>query len=82
MDPQLIEYNARLGDPETQVLLPRLRSDLVTAFLAACDGQLNNVSLRWSDEAALTIVMATRGYPGVFEKGSEIRDIDAAENSE
>jgi phosphoribosylamine--glycine ligase len=78
--PQLIEYNARLGDPETQVLLPRLRSDLVTAFFAACDGQLNNVSLRWSDEAALTIVMATRGYPGVFEKGSEIRGIDAAEN--
>jgi phosphoribosylamine--glycine ligase len=78
--PQLIEYNARLGDPETQVLLPRLRSDLVTAFLAACDGQLNNVSLRWSDEAALTIVMAARGYPGVVEKGSEIRNIDEAEN--
>ncbi|WP_457091705.1 phosphoribosylamine--glycine ligase [Microvirga sp. P5_D2] len=78
--PQLIEYNARLGDPETQVLLPRLRSDLVTAFLAACDGQLNNVSLRWSDDAALTIVMAARGYPGVVEKGSEIRNIDAAEN--
>lgn len=79
--PQLIEYNARLGDPETQVLLPRLRSDLVTAFLAACDGQLNNVSLRFSDEAALTVVMAARGYPGAVEKGSEIRGIDAAENS-
>jgi phosphoribosylamine--glycine ligase len=77
--PQLIEYNARLGDPETQVLLPRLRSDLVTALLAACDGQLSNVSLRWSDEAALTVVMAARGYPGVVEKGSEIRGIDAAE---
>ena len=78
--PQLIEYNARLGDPETQVLLPRLRSDLVTAFLAACNGQLNNVSLRFSDEAALTIVMAARGYPGAVEKGSEIRGIDAAED--
>lgn len=78
--PQLIEYNARLGDPETQVLLPRLRSDLVTAFLAACDGQLNNVSLRFSDEVALTVVMAARGYPGAVEKGSEIRGIDAAEN--
>lgn len=77
--PQLIEYNARLGDPETQVLLPRLRSDLVTAFLAACDGQLSNVSLRWSEEAALTVVMAARGYPGAVEKGSEIRGIDAAE---
>ncbi len=78
--PQLIEYNARLGDPETQVLLPRLRSDLVTAFLAACDGQLNNVSLRFSDDAALTVVMAARGYPGAVEKGSEIRGIDAAED--
>jgi phosphoribosylamine--glycine ligase len=78
--PQLIEYNARLGDPETQVLLPRLRSDLVTAFLAACDGQLNNVSLRWSDDVALTVVMAARGYPGAVEKGSEIRGIDVAED--
>ncbi|MGO4387314.1 phosphoribosylamine--glycine ligase [Microvirga sp. 2YAF29] len=78
--PQLIEYNARLGDPETQVLLPRLRSDLVAAFLAACDGQLKNLSLRFSDEAALTVVMAARGYPGAVEKGSEIRGIDAAEN--
>ncbi|MGO4704759.1 phosphoribosylamine--glycine ligase [Microvirga sp. 2MCAF38] len=77
--PQLIEYNARFGDPETQVLLPRLKSDLVTALLAACDGVLNTISLRWSEEAALTIVMAAKGYPGAFEKGSEIRDIDQAE---
>ncbi|PVE26344.1 phosphoribosylamine--glycine ligase [Microvirga sp. KLBC 81] len=77
--PQLIEYNARLGDPETQVLLPRLNSDLVEAFLAACDGTLNSVSLTWSDKAALTVVMAAKGYPGSVEKGSEIRGIDAAE---
>ncbi|WP_262027957.1 phosphoribosylamine--glycine ligase [Microvirga sp. Mcv34] len=77
--PQLIEYNARLGDPETQVLLPRLRSDLVTALLAACDGVLNSISLQWSDEAALTVVMAAKGYPGAVEKGSEIRGIDRAE---
>lgn len=77
--PQLIEYNARLGDPETQVLLPRLRSDLVTALLAACDGMLDNISLQWSEDAALTVVMAARGYPGTVEKGSEIRGIDAAE---
>lgn len=77
--PQLIEYNARFGDPETQVLLPRLQSDLVAAFLAACDGTLSNVSLQWSDKAALTVVMAAKGYPGAVEKGSEIRGIDKAE---
>ncbi len=77
--PQLIEYNARLGDPETQVLLPRLTSDLVAALLAACDGALNGVSLHWSDQAALTVVMASQGYPGAVEKGSEIKGIDRAE---
>ena len=77
--PQLIEYNARLGDPETQVLLPRLKSDLVTALLAACDGVLDSISLQWSDASALTVVMAAKGYPGAVEKGSEIKDIDRAE---
>jgi phosphoribosylamine--glycine ligase len=77
--PQLIEYNARLGDPETQVLLPRLTSDLVAALLAACDGALNGASLHWSDQAALTVVMASQGYPGAVEKGSEIKGIDRAE---
>ncbi|WP_445501473.1 phosphoribosylamine--glycine ligase [Microvirga sp. G4-2] len=80
--PQLIEYNARLGDPETQVLLPRLTSDLVEAFLAACDGKLDTVSLNWSDKAALTVVMAAKGYPGSVEKGSEIRGLDKAETLE
>ena len=77
--PQLIEYNARLGDPETQVLLPRLKSDLVIALLAACDGVLDSISLQWSDASALTVVMAAKGYPGAVEKGSEIKDIDRAE---
>jgi phosphoribosylamine--glycine ligase len=63
------------------VLLPRLRSDLVTALLAACDGALNGLSLQWSNEAALTVVMAAQGYPGAVEKGSEIRGIAAAEAS-
>jgi phosphoribosylamine--glycine ligase len=77
--PQLIEYNARLGDPETQVLLPRLASDLVAALLAACDGALNGMSLHWTDQAALTVVMAAQGYPGAVEKDSQIRGIDRAE---
>lgn len=77
--PHLIEYNVRFGDPEAQVLLPRLRTDLVAAMLAACEGVLDEVRPSWSDEAALTVVMAARGYPGAVEGGSVIRGVDAAE---
>jgi phosphoribosylamine--glycine ligase len=76
--PKLIEYNTRFGDPETQVLLMRLKSDLLAALLATADGVLDSFDLRWSDEVALTVVMASRGYPGAYEKGSEIRGLDAA----
>jgi len=76
--PQLIEYNVRFGDPECQVLMLRLMSDLVPALTAACDGQLKNFDLRWHDQAALTVVMATRGYPGAYGKGSVIEGLDAA----
>ena len=71
--PQLIEYNVRFGDPEAQVLMPRLTSDLGAALFAAADGVLKDFTLRWSDDVALTVVMAARGYPGAVEKGSEIR---------
>ena len=77
--PKLIEYNCRFGDPETQVLMPRLKTDLVAAIVAACDGVLNRFDLRWWDEAALTVVLAARGYPGAVEKGSEIRGVEEAE---
>jgi phosphoribosylamine--glycine ligase len=76
--PKLIEYNCRFGDPETQVLMPRLKSDLLTALIAARDKQLHHLDLRWSDETALTVVMATKGYPGAYGKGSEIRNLEAA----
>src|SRR6476646_3835550 len=76
--PQLIEYNVRFGDPETQVLMLRLTSDLVPALLAARDGQLKNFDMRWSDDAALTVVMAAKGYPGSYEKGTVIEGLDAA----
>jgi len=76
--PKLIEYNVRFGDPECQVLMMRLRSDLLAAFLATADGVLDKFSLRWSDEAALTVVMVTKGYPGPYAKGSEIRGLDSA----
>jgi phosphoribosylamine--glycine ligase len=76
--PKLIEYNVRFGDPECQVLMLRLMSDLVPALIASRDGQLKNFDLRWYDEAALTVVMATKGYPGSYGKGSVIRGLDAA----
>jgi phosphoribosylamine--glycine ligase len=80
--PKLIEYNVRFGDPETQVLMLRLKSDLVPALLAACDGQLKNFDLRWYSDSALTVVMAAKGYPGDYQKGSAIRGLDAANGIE
>jgi phosphoribosylamine--glycine ligase len=77
--PKLIEYNVRFGDPETQVLVPRLKTDLAAAMLAACDGVLDHFDLRWWDDVALTVVLAAKGYPGKVETGSEIRDLDKAE---
>lgn len=76
--PKLVEYNCRFGDPEAQVLMPRLKSDLLTALLAARDGVLSGFDLRWKDGAALTVVMASKGYPGAYEKGHEIFGLDAA----
>jgi len=77
--PKLLEYNVRFGDPECQVLMMRLRSDIVPALIASCDGVLKTFDLRWSDDAAMTVVLAANGYPGSYEKGSEIRGLDAAE---
>ncbi|MER9633779.1 phosphoribosylamine--glycine ligase [Mesorhizobium sp. M0228] len=76
--PKLIEYNNRFGDPECQVLMMRLKDDLLVLLNAAADGQLAHTSVRWRDEAALTVVMAARGYPGTPEKGSVIRGVEAA----
>jgi phosphoribosylamine--glycine ligase len=76
--PQLIEYNVRFGDPECQVLMLRLMSDIVPALTAARDGQLKNFDLRWYPDAALTVVLATKGYPGPYIKGSPIEGLDDA----
>src|SRR5689334_3462527 len=76
--PKLIEYNVRFGDPECQTLMLRLMSDLLPALIASRDGQLKNFDLRWYDQAALTVVMATKGYPGNYGKGSVIRGLNAA----
>jgi len=80
--PKLFEYNARFGDPECQVLMLRMMSDIVPAMLAACDGQLKNFDIRWFDESALTVVMAAKGYPGDYKKGSRIEGLDEASKIE
>jgi phosphoribosylamine--glycine ligase len=74
----LLEFNVRLGDPEAQVLIMRLMSDLLPALIAARDGVLRSVDLRWHAERALCVVMAARGYPDEPERGSEIRGFDLA----
>jgi phosphoribosylamine--glycine ligase len=76
--PSLIEFNTRFGDPECQVLMVRLRSDLLTALVAARDGVLASFDLRWKDDAALCVVMAANGYPGDVKKGEPIRGLDKA----
>ncbi len=76
--PKLFEYNVRFGDPECQVLMLRMMSDLVPAMLAACDGGLKHFDLRWYPEPALTVVMAAKGYPGDYAKGTRIEGLEQA----
>ncbi len=75
---KLLEHNVRFGDPECQVLMMRLKSDLVGALVATVDGVLDRFDLRWYDDAALCVVLAATGYPGSYEKGTEIKDVEAA----
>jgi len=76
--PQLIEFNVRFGDPECQVLMARLMSDLLPALVACHDGTLDQIDLEWNDDAALAVVMASKGYPETYEKGSEIKELSEA----
>ncbi len=75
-DPYLIEYNVRFGDPECQVILPRFKGDLVEVLHAVAKGTLADVALSWSDDAAICVVMAAKGYPHHPEKGSHIKGLD------
>lgn len=81
-EPRLLEYNVRFGDPECQALMVRLASDLLPALVASADGVLDMFDLRWHDDAALTVVMATKGYPGAYPKGSAIRGLEGLPASE
>jgi phosphoribosylamine--glycine ligase len=76
--PKLIEYNVRFGDPEAQPLMMRLKSDLLPVLLATAKGKLSGLTLEWEADTALCVVMASRGYPGAYDKGTEIKGLDAA----
>jgi phosphoribosylamine--glycine ligase len=76
--PKLLEYNVRFGDPEAQVLMARLDSDLLPVLAAGAEGKLSGIELKWSDDVALVVVMAAKGYPGAYEKNSVIGGLESA----
>ncbi|WP_079914031.1 phosphoribosylamine--glycine ligase [Paenibacillus sp. 32352] len=79
--PKTIEFNARFGDPETQVVLPRLKTDLLDIFLAAVNGHLEQMDIQWSDEAAVCVILASEGYPGSYPKGLPIEGLNDVQDS-
>jgi phosphoribosylamine--glycine ligase len=80
--PTTVEFNARFGDPETQVVLPRLKSDLLDIFLAAVNGKLADVDIEWSDRAAVCVILASEGYPGSYPKGRPINGLEMSTDEE
>lgn len=76
--PQVLEFNVRFGDPETQAVLPRLKGDLVDLFLASCNEALDDVQISWDDRACACVVMSARGYPGLYEKGKNVEGLEQA----
>lgn len=80
--PTTVEFNARFGDPETQVVLPRLKSDLLDIFLAAVNGKLADVDIEWRDRAAVCVILASEGYPGSYPKGRPINGLEMSTDEE
>jgi phosphoribosylamine---glycine ligase len=78
--PKVIEYNARFGDPETQVVLPLLETNLVDIVTASLTGELENIEVKWKDKAAVCVIMSSAGYPGPYEKGEVIYGLDQVVN--
>lgn len=76
--PKVLEYNARFGDPETQVILPRMKGDLLQVLLDCAEGRLDPASVAWDDDWAVSVVLASGGYPGSYEKGKEIHGLEEA----
>src|SRR5262249_33512864 len=79
--PKVLEFNVRLGDPETQPLMHRVKSDFVPALLASAEGRLAGTKLEWRPEPSVCVVLASEGYPGVYETGKAISGIEAAESA-
>ena len=75
-EPYLIEYNIRMGDPECQVILPRLKTDIVKIFKSSISNNLRNISIKWKKEKSMTIVLCTKGYPGKYKKNLLIKNIE------
>ncbi len=80
--PRVLEYNARFGDPEAQVVLPRMKNDIVDVFEACIDGTLDQIQLEFEDNAAVCVVLASKGYPVAYEKGFEIRGLENIKEEE
>ena len=80
--PRVLEYNARFGDPETQVVLPRMKNDIVDVFEACIEGRLDKINLEFEDNAAVCVVLASDGYPVAYEKGKEIKGLENFEGKE
>jgi phosphoribosylamine--glycine ligase len=80
-DPFVIEYNVRMGDPESQVVIPRIENDFVQLLVATAQGTLGNEKVEFSNDTAVTVVMASAGYPGSYDKGKEIQGIDAVDEA-
>ena len=80
--PRVLEFNVRFGDPETQPILIRLKSDLLEVCLAVCDGRLDKVTLEWDQRPAVCVVMASGGYPGDYQKGKRITGLNEADRIE
>lgn len=76
--PRVVEFNARFGDPETQAVIPRMKNDIVPVIMACIDGTLDNIEIEWTDRPAVCVVMASKGYPGSYEKGKVIFGLDEA----
>ncbi|WP_152396554.1 phosphoribosylamine--glycine ligase [Paenibacillus guangzhouensis] len=79
--PKTVEFNARFGDPETQVVLPRLKTDLVDIFMAAVNGTLHELEIEWSDEAAVCVILASGGYPASYPKGLPVKGLDEVQEA-
>ena len=81
-EPYLIEYNVRMGDPECQTILPKLKTDIIEIFLACCENRLRELSIEWLNKKSLCIVLCSRGYPDTFKKNTEIYELDEIKNEE